>query len=262
MGINEKVLRFFCASIALSLGLSAATGQRAQSATVLPPPSSVRASQKLSTQEILQAAAANGKLALAALREYTCFADLTIETVSQADTITGKYYRLTEVSFDRDGNRQERNIETTSTLPKDIYIGASTANNLIRIYQFTLTPETLDHYEFSYVGREQVDELSTHVFDVQPKVKISDSDNAQERYMRGRIWIDDQDLSLVKVTGEALPEQKGRRTPRFETYFQNQDRYWFPSYATGDDRIQVGKYPTRVMVKLRFTGYRKAKPKG
>jgi hypothetical protein len=262
MGINEKVLRFFCAGLSLSLALSGLVGGCAQGYTAIRPQSSARAGQKLSPQEILRAAAENGKLALAALREYTCFTELTIETVSQADTITGKYYRLIEVSFDRDGNRQERNIETTSTLPKDVYIGVSSANNLIRVYQFTITPETLDRYEFSYVGREQVDELSTHVFDVQPKVKIPGSDKIQERYMRGRVWIDDQDMSLVKVTGEALPEQRGRRTPRFETYFQNQDKYWFPSYSSGDDRIQVGKYPTRVMVKLRFTGYKKAKPKG
>jgi hypothetical protein len=263
MGINEMLLRFSSAGLALLLAaLSATVRVIAQAPASISSQSSSQASQKFSPQEILQAAAENGSLMLAALREYSYFTELSIETVSQADTITGKYYRLTEVTFDRNGNRRERDLENTSTLPKDIHIGASSASNLVRIYQFTITPETLGQYEFNYVGREQVDELNTYVFDVQPKVKMPDPDKSQERYLRGRVWIDDQDLSVVKVTGEALPEQRGRRTPRFETYFQNHDKYWFPSYSSGDDRIRVDKYSNRVMVKVRFTGYKKVNSKG
>jgi len=40
-------------------------------------------------------------------------------------------------------------IENTSTLPKDIYIGTEDANNLTRVYQFIVTPETLNIYEMS-----------------------------------------------------------------------------------------------------------------
>lgn len=255
--------RFFSAGLAfLSLALSATTGITAERSRATASQPALRAEQKLSPQEILLAAAENGRLALAALREYTYYIELTIEAVSQSDTITGKYYRFTEVSFDRGGNRMEKNLESTSTLPKDIYIGASSADNLIRIYQFTITPETLDRYDFNYVGREQVDELNTYVFDVSPKVKMGDGDRNQERYLRGRVWIDDQDMSLVKVAGEALPEQRGHRTPRFETYFQNYDKYWFPAYSSADDRIKVDKYLTRVIVKLRFTGYKKVNSKG
>lgn len=255
--------RFFSAGLALSLSaLSATACVIAQGSASIPPQSFSQASQKLSPQDVLQAAAENGKLMLAALREYSYFTELTIETVSQADTITGKYNRLTEVSFDRDGNRRERILETTSTLAKDIHIGATSASNLVRIYQFTITPETLGLYEFNYVGRERVDELGTYVFDVQPGVKMPDPDKTQERYLRGRVWIDDQDMSVVKVTGEALSGQRDRRTPTFETYFQNHDKYWFPAYSSGDDRIRVDKQSIRVMVKLRFTGYKKVNSKG
>jgi hypothetical protein len=143
-----------------------------------------------------------------------------------------------------------------------VNIGTSSANELVSIYQFTITPERLGQYEFSYVGREQIDELKTYVFDVKPKVKMPDPDNAQERYFRGRVWIDDQDMSVVKVAGEALPERKGQRTPSFETYFQNHDKYWFPAYSSADDHMRIDKYPARVIVKLRFTGYKKVNLKG
>jgi len=56
-----------------------------------PPP---QASQKESPSEILAAAAERGRALAAALRGYSYFAEVTIQTVSQADTITGKYYRF------------------------------------------------------------------------------------------------------------------------------------------------------------------------
>src|SRR5687767_5839413 len=86
--------------------------------------------QKSSPAEILSGAAERGKQLLAALRDYTYYSELTIETLSLADTVTGKYYRFSQISFDRAGNRQERVLENTSTLPKDVNIGATTANNL------------------------------------------------------------------------------------------------------------------------------------
>jgi hypothetical protein len=213
--------------------------------------------QEKSPQEILNATAERGVLLVNALREYTYYADLTIETVSDAEVITGKYYRLSRIWFDRNGTRQERVLETTSTLPKDVFIGSNAANNLTRVYTFIVTPECFQQYDLTYVGRERVDELNTYVFDVKPKVKLPDPERSSDRYLKGRIWIDDQDLCVVKVAGDALPEQSAHRTPKFETYYQNYGRFWFPSFCSADDTIRVGRYLRRVVVKARFTGYKK-----
>ena len=209
--------------------------------------------------EVLAAAAESGKRVSAALRNYTYYSELTIETVSQADTISGKYYRFSQISYDPDGTRQERVVEEKSTLPKEVHIGTSSANNLIRVYQFMLTPDTFGQYEFNYVGRERIDELNCFVFDTRPTVKMPDSDKNSERYLKGRIWIDDQDLQLVKAAGEALPEQTRRRSAKFETYFQNYADGWFPAYTSADDGVRVGDHFARVIVKLRFTGYKKVR---
>ena len=228
----------------------------------LEPVSMAQPAQKPSPAETLAAAAERGKQLIAAMRGYTYYAELTIQTVSQAETITGKFYRFSQISFDRDGNRQEKILENTSTLPKDVYIGTNSANNMVRVYQFFITPETLSQYEFNYVGREQIDELNTYVFDVKPRVKLPDPDKSSERYLKGRVWVDDQDLCVVKVAGEALPEQSAHRTPRFETYFQNYEKYWFPAYASADDTVRMGRYVTRVIVKVRFTSYKKVTANG
>ncbi len=226
------------------------------------PTSIAETAQAPAPSETLATAAEKGKQLLAALRGYTYYAELTIETVSQADIVTGKYYRFSQISFDRDGNRQEKIFDNTSTLPESVYIGTNAANNLTRVYQFIISPEILNQYEFNYVGREKIDELNTYVFDVKPKVKMPDPDKSNERFLKGRVWIDDQDLCVVKVAGEALPEQSAHRTPRFETYFQNYDKYWFPAYASADDTVRMGKHSTRVIVKVRFTSYKKVNTNG
>jgi hypothetical protein len=215
--------------------------------------------EKRDPGEVLAAASEGGKKLTAALRDYTYYAELTIETVSPADTITGKYYRFSQISFGADGTRQEKVFEDKSTLPKEVYIGTNAANNLTRVYQFIITPDILGQYEFNYVGRERVDELNTIVFDVKPKIKIPDPAKSRDRYLKGRVWIDDRDLQVVKVAGEALPEQSAHRTPKFETYFQNYGDYWFPAYTSADDGVRVGDRFARVRVNVRFTGYKKVK---
>ena len=226
-------------------------------AAVLISSSGARPAQKPSPSEILALAAEHGKETLQALRRYTYSAELTIQTVSEANTVSGKYYRFSQISYADDGTRQEKVIETTSTLPSSVYIGTNAANNLTRVYQFIITPETLNQYEISYVGRERIDELNTYVFDVKPKVKLPDPEKSTERYLKGQVWIDDQDLCVVKVAGNALPEQYAHRTPKFETYFQNHDKYWFPAYTSADDDVRVGRRAMRVIVKVRFISYKK-----
>jgi len=223
----------------------------------------VRADQeKHSPAQILSEAAARGKQIRDALRDYTYYAELTIQTVSQSDTITGKFYRFAQVSYDREGKVLEKILENKSSLPPDVYIGTNAANNLTRVYQFIVTPEALTQYELNYVGRERIDELNTYVFDVKPRIKLPDPEKSDERFLRGRIWIDDQDFCVVKIAGEAIPEQTAHRTPKFETYFQNYDKYWFPAATTADDSIRVGRRFTRVIVNVRFTGYKKVSSRG
>ncbi len=245
------MMRYLVRTMAACLIIAAAAGWLPAS----------QASQKESPSEILSAVAERGKALLAALRGYTYYAEVTIQTVSQADTITGKYYRFSQISFDRNGNRQEKALENTSALPKDIYIGTEDANNLTRVYQFIITPETLSQYEMNYVGREQIDELNTLVFDVRPKIKMPDSNKSHERYLKGRVWIDERDLCVVKVVGEALPERRGHRTPKFETYFQNYDKFWFPAFSSAVDSIRTGDYFNPVVVNVRYTGYKKVNAK-
>ena len=72
---------------------------------------------------------------------------------------------------------------------------------------FVMTNDTLDEYDVKYVGREKVDEISCYVFSVKPKVLTKD----RKRYFEGQIWVDDQDLQIVKTFGRAPVPEQGRR---------------------------------------------------
>ena len=67
-------------------------------------------------------------------------------------------------------------------------------DDALNVQPFVLTTEELPEYKIKYKGEEQVDELFTYVFDVKPK-KI----RRGKRYFRGRIWVDNLDLQIVKV---------------------------------------------------------------
>src|SRR5205085_5663794 len=102
----------------------------------------------------------------------------------------------------------------------------------------------------------------TYVFDVTPKA-ISDphelkrlrDQKIEGKYFQGRIWVDDQDLQIVKTDGKTVPEFK-QRFPRFQTYRENIDgRYWFPTYTYGDDELDLGTvYHVRMVI--RYKDYR------
>jgi len=218
------------------------------------------ASQSADPSDILARAAEKGRQAAEALRKYTYYAELTLEIISPAETVTGKYYRFSKISHDGNGVEQEKIFEATTTLPPEMHITTNSVNNLLRVYRFMITPETMKQYEFTYVGRETIDELSTYAFDVKPKVKLPDPDKSAERYLKGRVWIDDQDFLVVKASGVALPEQRAHRTPKFETYFQNHDSFWFPAFVKADDDVRAGRRLTRVIITVRFTSYER--PRG
>src|SRR5215813_2337039 len=143
--------------------------------------------QRPQPSEILASAAESGVKLVAAVRSFSYYEETTIDSISAANTVAGTYYRLSHITFDSRGNRQEKILENKSSLPDDAYIGTATAANLTRVYQFIITPDTLGQYDFGYIGRERVDEIDTYVFDVTPKVMPASSDKVNARYLKGRV---------------------------------------------------------------------------
>jgi TonB family protein len=92
------------------------------------------------------------------------------------------------------------------------------------------------------------------VFDVTPKVMPK---KTTDRMFAGRVWVDDQDLQIVKSKGKGVPETKNNKFPIVETYRQQVDgKYWFPVYAYADDDIIFENgTDLRIRMRVKYTDY-------
>jgi hypothetical protein len=95
------------------------------------------------------------------------------------------------------------------------------------------------------------------VTDVHPKVL-----QKNQGYFQGRIWVDDNDLDLVKTYGKAVPDiRKGDNEnvfPRFETYRENiEGDYWFPTYTRSDDVLHFRTGNVHIRMTVRYSDYKR-----
>jgi hypothetical protein len=187
-----------------------------------------------------------------ALGGYGFKRDAVIQSIGMGGQVTGEYRRVSYITFDSQGNPREKIIAfpmpTLKLDPVDF-------EDLNTIEIFAVEAGKIDRYQFTYVGREHVDEIDTHVFDVTPKT-MPDTKKSTERFFQGRIWVDDRDMQLVKAKGKGVPEGK-QRFPTFETYREQIDgRYWFPSLTYADDKLVLSSGQVlRIRMRIRFTNY-------
>jgi hypothetical protein len=190
-----------------------------------------------------------------ALNGYTFTRDATVQTIGLGGEITGEYQRTSQFTFDGEGNRFERITHFPVPTLTEVSFSNEDLEDLGGVQPFALEASKIDRYNFTYVGKEQVDELSTYVFDVSPKVMPK---KESERLFQGRVWVDDRDLQIVKARGKGVPEAK-QRFPVFETYRQQIDgKYWFPTYSYADDTLTFpGGQVVHIRMVIRYTDYKR-----
>jgi hypothetical protein len=149
--------------------------------------------------------------------------------------VIGEYHRVSQFTFDDQGNRYEKiSFVPMSSMPE---ITAEDVEDLGGVEPFALEPSKIDKYNIRYAGKEKIDELNLFIFDVQPKV-LPDPKKIKERLFSGRIWVDDQDLQIVKTKGKGVPETKKNKFPTVETYREYIDgKFWFPTYSYADEEL-------------------------
>jgi hypothetical protein len=171
-----------------------------------------------------------------ALNQYVFKRDAVIQTIGMGGQISGEYHRTSYFTFDDKGNRYEKITFFPMPTLVGLVLTTEDIEDLGGIQPFALEASKIDQYNFTYVGKERIDELDLYVFDVGPKV-MPDPKKSKERFFKGRIWVDDHDLQIVKVRGKGVPEGK-QRYPVFETYREQIDgRFWFPTYTYADEEL-------------------------
>ncbi len=192
-----------------------------------------------------------------ALKKYVFSRSVTIQTIGLGGNVTGTYRRDSFMTFTESGERYEKIIYAPISTLKDISLTPEDIEDLGGVNPFALEPEVANLYNFTFVGKQRIDELDLYVFDVVPKV-IPDPKRSKQRLFMGRIWVDDRDLQIVKSKGKGVPETKNNKFPVVETWRENIDgKYWFPSYSYSDDELVFDNGAVvRIRIRVKYSNYR------
>ena len=172
-----------------------------------------------------------------ALTNYVFNRSATVNIIGLGGQIAGTYRRDSFMTFTSDGARFEKVIFAPVATTPPGFVTPEDLEDLGGVTPFALEPSAVTQYNFSYVGVEHIDELNLYVFDVTPKV-IPDPNKSKLRLFTGRVWVDVDDLMIVKSRGKAVPETKKNKFPIVETTREQIDgKYWFPSDARADDDL-------------------------
>jgi hypothetical protein len=209
---------------------------------------------------IIKKFTANEGLFRSALSEYNFSRKAIIQTIGMGGQVTGEFRRDSEMIIPPTGTRFEKILFAPIPTLTEINVTAEDLEDLGGVNPFALEPSAISQYNFTFVGKEHIDELDLFVFDVAPKV-MPDPKKSKLRLFSGRIWVDDADLMIVKTKGKAVPEWKDNRFPVVESYRENIDgKYWFPTYVYADDELVFDSGTTvHLRMKVQYTNYKLAR---
>lgn len=188
----------------------------------------------ITPQQIIEKFSAKESEFKRAREDYGYRQTVIVETINDDNKVDGRYEQVTDISYNSQGQRVENVVFAPESTLQRIMMSPADFSDIEHRLPFVLTTEDLNQYNLTYVGKQHVDELNTYVFDVEPKVI-----EKNKRYLKGRVWVDQQDMMIVLVSGKNVPDdtRKGHEdlSPPFTTYRQQVDGvYWFPTYTKAE----------------------------
>ena len=191
-----------------------------------------------------------------ALTNYVFNRYATMHTIGMGGQISGTFRLDSFMTFTSDGKRFEKILfAPMSSIPPGT-ITREDLEDLGGVNPFALEPRMVSQYNFSYLGKEKIDELDLHIFEVTPKA-IPDPKTGI-RLFTGRVWVDDEDMMIVKSKGKAVPETKKNKFPVVETWRENVDgKYWFPALALADEKLIFDNGSVlHIRMNVKYTDYK------
>jgi hypothetical protein len=209
--------------------------------------------------EIIQKFAAKEADFAKARENYTYRQTARVLDLDPSGNTVGRWETVSDIVFDTNLRRTEHVVRApVSTLGRNFDLDPQDLEDLKNVQPFVLTTAELPKYLVRYLGRETLDEISCYTFAVKPK-KLE----LGLRYFEGIIWVDDQDLQIVKSYGRAAGLIKGsgdHQFPKFETYRQQVDgKYWFPTYTIANSILHFKTQDARIRETVRYEDYKQFK---
>ncbi len=193
-----------------------------------------------------------------ARENYTYRQSVKVQELDPQGDPGGKWEEVSDIIFGPDGKRTEHVVYAPVNSLQNIVLTPEDMQDLRDVQPFVLTTDSINDYNIRYLGRQQLDEISTYEFTVRPK-KLEKG----KRYFEGEIWVDDQDLQIVKTYGKGVGQLKrgeDNQFPKFETYREQIDgKYWFPTYTYANDTLQFQTGPQRIKMIIKYQDYKQFK---
>jgi hypothetical protein len=186
---------------------------------------------------------------------YTQF--VIMQTIDDDGQPDGEYRLTSDIAFTPSGKRYQTDTYAPVSTLNRIQMSQQDFDDIEKVWPLVMTPGELPKYDVKYIGREQIDEVGTYVFDITP-LKMEKG----QRYFQGRVWVEDKDLQIVKTRGKAtglLKKKEDQAFPTFETFRENiEGHFWFPTYTRADDVLHFKTGPdVRIRVSVKYTNYKR-----
>jgi len=194
---------------------------------------------------------------------YTFRQSVKVDTIDDASgKVDGEYQQVSDLVFNKEGKRAENVVFAPQNTLQRVTMSTTDFDEIEHRLPFILTTADQPLYDIKYLGRQKVDDLDTYVFNVSPKQIVKGN-----HYFQGKVWVDQQDLEIVMVSGTTVPQdtRPGHEDlqPPFTTYYEQVDgKYWFPTYTKAEGILrfagQNGALPDEVHMRsiVKFTDYK------
>ena len=209
--------------------------------------------RELTPEEIIQAFSAKETEFYEAWIQYAYRQDAEVRLLSvNGNPSRERLSFVSDVIFKDDGTREVRQVEKRGEL-RSVRFTKDDEEVINNLQPFSLTAKELPLYDLKYEGKERVDELNCYVFSVKPKTT-----KGHRLYFEGKIWVDDEDLQIVRTIGKPVPEKSNEKFPEFETLRQVVDqKYWFPVWTHADSVLDFPGTRVRVEETITYDDYKR-----
>ena len=212
-------------------------------------------------QHVIQEFAAKEKVFREARNNYTYHQINKVQELGSSNEVVGTFEQEWDILYDDSGKRIEKVTYAPLNTLKGLIVTKEDIEGFRNIQPFVLTTDEMPEYDIKYLGHVKVDEITAYVFSIRPK-----EIEKNRQYFSGEVWVDDQDLQIVKSEGKQVPQAKvshGQENlfPRFTTWREQVDgKFWFPTYTMADDTLYFSNGPPVHMKEVvRYTDYKQFK---
>lgn len=207
-------------------------------------------------EEIIQRFAAREDEMVRAFMRYGFQKSVRLEEIGPDNKPAGQMEIITQQFVAPDGKRYEKPVRRTKSTLRYLQVERGDSDIIASTPLFPLTTSLLSKYDITFQGKQPLDELSVYIFAVKPR-----SLDRVHAYFSGVVWVDEQDLVIVKTIGKWVSEMgdvKSSMLPFtvFETYRQQvKKNEWFPAYSRSDDSMPEGDATVPIRMIIRWSDY-------